>query len=335
MTFFSFRVIFTTVLISLAIGLPAFWFAPKIRLLDFPGTAPHKLHQSPVPLVGGVVIFLTVFLGGLFQGALELPPIWSLVLPATVVFLFGIWDDLRGLAAFWKLIGQLIAATLMIAFGVQIRLFDQLPWLNLLITYIWMVGITNAFNFVDSMDGLATGLGILAASFFMLVTFDSDQLDLSLFSAILVGSLLGSFYYTASPAKFFLGDSGAQFLGFILAGLAISYNPLGFLRIQSWFVPIMLVGVPIFDTTLVVVSRLRRGRPVYRAGRDHTYHRLVKLGLSSNRAVLTMQFAALLLGCLAFIALSLPPLLANTIFTIAVLVGIAALFYLDSRMIWP
>lgn len=335
MTFFSFRVIFTTLLISLALGLPAFRFAPKFRLLDFPDTAPHKLHHSPVPLVGGIVIFLTVLLGGLFQGALELPPIWSFVLPAIIVFLFGLVDDLRGLSVFWKLIGQLLATTLMITFGVQIRLFDQFPWLNVLITYIWMVGITNAFNFVDSMDGLATGLGVLAAGFFMLVTFDSEQLNLSLFSAILVGACLGSFYYTATPAKFFLGDSGAQFLGFILAGLAIEYNPLGFLRIQSWFVPIMLVGVPIFDTTLVVVSRLRRGNPIYRAGRDHTYHRLVKLGLGSNRAVLSMHFAALLLGCLAFIALSLPPLLANAIFMTAVLIGLAGLFYLDNRMIWP
>lgn len=335
MTFFSFRVIFTTVLISLAIGLPAFWFAPKLRLLDFPGTAPHKLHQHPMPLVGGLVIFLTVLLGSLFQEAIELPLIPSLIFPAAVVFLFGLWDDIRGLSVLWKLVGQLLATTFVIILGVQIRLFDQLPWLNILITYVWMVGITNAFNFVDSMDGLATGLGVLAAGFFMLVTFDSEQLDLSLFSAILVGACLGSFYYSASPAKFFLGDSGAQFLGFILAGLAIGYNPLGFLRIQSWFVPILLVGVPIFDTTLVVVSRLRRGKPVYRAGRDHTYHRLVKLGLSSNRAVLTMQFAALLLGCLAFIALSLPPLLANTIFGTVLLIGLAGIYFLDNRTTWP
>jgi UDP-GlcNAc:undecaprenyl-phosphate/decaprenyl-phosphate GlcNAc-1-phosphate transferase len=335
MTFFSFRIIFTTLLISLALGLPAFWLAPKLRLLDFPEAAPHKLHHNPMPLVGGLVIFLTVLLGGLFQGAFRLPVIGSLILPAAIVFIFGLWDDLRGLSAPWKLIGQLIAATLMILLGIQIRLFDQLPWLNLLITYLWMIGITNAFNFVDSMDGLATGLGILAAGFFMLVTYDSEQIGLSLFSAILVGACLGSFYYTASPAKFFLGDSGAQFLGFILAGLAIEYSPLGFLRTQSWFVPILLVGVPIFDTSLVVVSRLRRRKPVYRAGLDHTYHRLVKLGLNSNRAVLTMHFVAILLGCLAFIALSLPPMVANTIFLTVVVFGIALLFYLDRQSIWP
>jgi UDP-GlcNAc:undecaprenyl-phosphate GlcNAc-1-phosphate transferase len=335
MTFLSFRVIFTTLLISLILGLPAFWFAPRLRLLDYPNTAPHKLHHHPMPLVGGLVIFLTVLLGSLLEGAFNLPSIGMIILPASIVFIFGVWDDLRGLSAPWKLVGQLLATTLMISLGIQIRLFDQLLWLNLLITYLWMVGITNAFNFVDSMDGLATGLGILAAGFFMLVTYDSEQIGLSLFSAILVGASLGSFYYTASPAKFFLGDSGAQFMGFVLAGLAIEYTPLGFLRTQSWFVPILLVGVPIFDTTLVVVSRLRRGKPIYRAGRDHTYHRLVKLGMDPNRAVLTMHFVAILLGCLAFIALSLTPILANTIFLTVVALGLAALFYLDSRKIWP
>jgi UDP-GlcNAc:undecaprenyl-phosphate GlcNAc-1-phosphate transferase len=335
MTFFSFRIIFTTLLISLVLGLPAFWYAPRLKLLDIPGTAPHKLHNNPMPLVGGLVILLTVLLGGLFQGAFRLPAIVSLILPASLVFIFGLWDDLRRLPPFWKLVGQLIATTLMILLGVQIRLFDQLSWLNLLITYVWMVGITNAFNFVDSMDGLATGLGLMAAGFFMLVTYDSQQIDLSLFSAILVGACMGAFYYSASPAKFFLGDSGAQFLGFILAGLAIEYNPLGFLRIQSWFIPILLVGVPIFDATLVVLSRIRRRKPVYRAGRDHTYHRLVQLGLNSNRAVLTMHFAAILLGFLAFIALSLPILLANAIFFSVVLLGIVILIYLDRPSFWP
>jgi UDP-GlcNAc:undecaprenyl-phosphate GlcNAc-1-phosphate transferase len=221
----------------------------------------------------------------------------------------------------------------MILLGVQIRLFDQLPWLNLLITYIWMVGITNAFNFVDSMDGLATGLGLLAAGFFMLVTYDSQQMGLSLFSAILVGACMGSF--TIPPRRLSSFWDSALSSGFLLAGLAIEYNPLGFQRIQSWFVPILLVGVPIFDTTLVVVSRLRQRKPVYRAGRDHTYHRLVKLGLNSNRAVLTMHFAAILLGFLAFIALSLPPLLANLTFLTVVLLGIAILIYLDRPSVWP
>ena len=150
-------------------------------------------------------------------------------------------------------------------------------------------------------------------------------------SAILLGACIGCFYYNASPARFFLGDSGSQFLGFLLAGLAIAYNPPGYEQLASWYIPILLMGVPIFDITLVVYSRLRHKRPVYKAARDHTYHRLVLLGFSSNRAVLSMHISALLLGCLAFIALGLTPLLANLVFAGVLSVGIAALIYLEIK----
>jgi UDP-GlcNAc:undecaprenyl-phosphate GlcNAc-1-phosphate transferase len=335
MSSITFRVIFISVLAGLVIGLPLFWLTRRLNLLDQPGSAPHKLHKSPVPLAGGLVVYLSVMIIGLITGALSHPNVQAILLPATIVFIFGLWDDIRGLSAPWKLLGQLLATVCILLLGVQIRLFDQLPWLNLLITVLWIVGVTNAYNFVDSMDGLANGLGILAAAFFMLVTFDSSQHDLSLMSTILLGAGIGVFFYTASPAKFFLGDSGAQFLGFVMAGLGIAYNPVGFLRIQSWFVPILLVGVPIFDAALVIFSRLRRGKPIYRAGVDHTYHRLVSLGLHSNRAVLTMQFAALLLGCLAFIALTLPPLAANLIFFTCLMGGLIFILYLDSKKRWP
>jgi len=333
MTFLTFRVIFTAVLIALAAGPLGFWVGHELKLVDVPGSAPHKLHQAPMPLVGGIIILVTLLATSLIQGMLISPAIWPLVLPAMIVFLFGIWDDVRGISATWKLTGQVLAVLLLIILGTQVRLFSQ-QWLNWGITVIWMVGVTNAYNFVDSMDGLATGLAGLAAAFFMLVTFDADQMELSLLSAALMGACAGFYFYTAAPARSFLGDSGAQMLGFLLAALAIAYNPVGFLRLQSWFIPILLTGVPIFDTTLVVVSRFRRRQPIYRSGRDHLYHRLVALGLDSNRAVLTMHLAALLLGCLAFIALELPPLVANWVFAMVLASGVGVMYYLDSKKRW-
>lgn len=332
MTFLTFRVIFLTAVFALAANPVCFWLAKTMNLMDVPGSAPHKLHHHTMPLAGGLAILISIFASGLVFGAL--PSAWPLLIPSLLVFLFGLADDFWGLSAPWKLLGQISGALLLIQFGVHIRLFQQ-NWINFGLTLMWMVGITNAYNFVDSMDGLATGLAGMAAAFFMLVTYDSLQLDLSLVSAVLLGACIGIFYFTASPAKFFLGDAGSQFLGFLLAGLAIAYNPLGFLRIQSWFVPILLVGVPIFDTTLVVFSRLRRRKPVYRSGLDHTYHRLVALGIDSNRAVMTMHFSALLLGCLAFIALSLSPWLANTIFGLCVITGVLGILFLDRRSQWP
>jgi len=334
MSFLTFRAIFIASLIALALSLPMFYLSRRIGLMDVPGSAPHKLHPAVVPLAGGPVILLTLILAALFENVLKLKSTWTLLLPGLIIFAFGVVDDRRGLSAPWKLLGQLLATGLLISFGIQIRLFDQYPWLNIAITVLWMVGITNAYNFVDSMDGLANGLACLAAAFFMLVTFDSGQTELSVFSALLFGTCVGLYYFTFPPARFFLGDSGAQLLGFLLAGLAIAYTPLGYLRIQSWYIPILLMGVPIFDTTLIVISRLRRGKPVYRAGQDHTYHRLVALGLDSNRSALTMQFTAGFLGILAFITLSLTPLAANIVFSTCIVSGFICIAILESKRVW-
>ena len=312
------------------LGPVAFWLAPKLGLVDNPNTAPHKVHQRSTPAVGGVIIVITLLAVAFSTKNLLQPPIQAIMISSLVVFAFGLWDDLHSLKPIWKFVGQLIATILLIYLGVQVQLFQQ-NWLNLALTVFWMVGVTNAYNFVDSMDGLAVGLAALTSAFFLLITLASQQDQISIFSTIMLGACLGVFYYNAPPARIFLGDSGAQLLGFILGALAIVYNPIGFSRLASWYIPILLMGVPIFDATLVVLSRLRRGKPVYQAGLDHTYHRLVKLGFSSNRAVLTMHLAALLLGSLAFVALELQPWLGNTIFIVVLLIGISIIIVLDSR----
>jgi UDP-GlcNAc:undecaprenyl-phosphate GlcNAc-1-phosphate transferase len=333
MSFLTFRVIFVAAFLSLIFGPVFHWLSNRLHLVDVPGSKPHKLHPSPVPIAGGIVIFATVILVGVFQNILFLPSVWPILAPAGIIFVFGLLDDAKGLSVFWKLAGQVLATILLIQLGVQVMLFQN-AWLNIAVTFLWMIGITNAYNFVDSMDGLATGLAGLAAAFFMLLTFDSGQLELSLLSAIILGACVGSYLYNSAPARFFLGDSGSQFLGFGLASLAIAYTPDGFLRSQSWFVPILLVGVPIFDTSLVVLSRLRRKRPVYLGNLDHTYHRLVALGIASNRAIVAMHLAALLLGFLAIIALPLPPFQGNLIFLFCFLTGLGLIIYLDREKWW-
>lgn len=329
-TYLTFGVIFFAVVLALILGPLAIKLAPRLKLVDQPNSAPHKVHSQPVPLVGGIILFVVTLTGSVGIGIISDQPIPAFLVSGLIIFLFGIWDDYRSLSPLWKIMGQLAATLVLIFLGVQVRLFEQ-NWLNLAITLLWMVGVTNAYNFVDSMDGLAIGLASLAAAFFMLITLESQQPKLSLFSTILFGASLGVFYYNAPPARIFLGDSGAQVLGFLLGALAIAYNPLGYLRLASWYIPILLMGVPIFDTTLVVISRLRHKKRIYQASRDHTYHRLVALGMSSNRAVLTMQMAALLLGALAFIALHLPPWLGNTIFGLIVLCGLVGIIFLEAR----
>jgi UDP-GlcNAc:undecaprenyl-phosphate GlcNAc-1-phosphate transferase len=319
--------------------------ATRVGLLDFPNSAPHKLHDTPMPVAGGVAMIGSMLVSGLLFGVFQDPNVVALLWPGLLIFLFGLWDDFSGISPQWKITGQIIAAVLLIRLGVAIRIFESPEFFlsskslldvyaDWIITILWVVGITNAFNFVDSMDGLALGLGGTAAAFFMLVTLDAGQVLLSRYSALILGICIGLYLFNSSPAKLFLGDSGAQTLGFVLAVLAIAYTPRGANQSSSWFVPIMLLGVPIFDTALVVLSRLRRKKRVYAAALDHTYHRLIGFGWSSNRAVLAMQVAALALGCLAFVALTRKPLLANAIFALSVLAGILGIAVLDSRKRW-
>ncbi len=326
----SFKNIFLAAILALVIAPLVQLLVPRAGLVDIPNREPHKQHLQVVPIAGGVILAITITAISLWQELWTSPTVRALLASSLVLFLFGFWDDLKSLPPLVKLIGQILGALILIGLGVQVRMLPQ-NGLNILLTVLWVVGITNAYNFVDSMDGLAVGLGAQAAAFFMLVTFDAGQNDLSVLSAILLGTCVGCFFYNSLPARFFMGDSGSQFLGFLLAALAIAYNPPGFEQLASWYIPIMLMGVPIFDITLVVYSRMRHKRPVYKASRDHSYHRLVKMGMSSNRAVLSMHLAALLLGCLAFISLGLPPLLANIIFASVLVIAAAALILLESK----
>ena len=344
-TSFMFQAILASVILTLGSGWLGIKLARRFNLLDMPGAAPHKLHRAPMPYAGGIALAITMTALILVSGLWKSHEILELFFPAAIIFIFGLWDDKSNLSPSIKFAGQFLAAVLLIASGVSIRVFEYggfyiggphliykvFDWF---LTVLWVVGVTNAFNLVDSMDGLAVGLSAWAFAFFMLATFDSQQITLSILSSILLGICIGLYFYNASPARLFLGDAGAQTLGFLLAVIAILYTPVQSYQASSWFVPILLVGIPIFDTTLVVVSRLRRGIPFYQGGRDHTYHRLICLGLDEGRAVMMMHGTALLLECVAFIAISQQPLLANGLFVTCIVLGGLGIVYLDSRRRW-
>ncbi|MCC6955658.1 MAG: undecaprenyl/decaprenyl-phosphate alpha-N-acetylglucosaminyl 1-phosphate transferase [Anaerolineales bacterium] len=342
--------IFECLLVSLVIMVGFSWvgirLARRTSLIDRPGSALHKTHKRPIPIAGGVALLLTVLFCSWLLGVFDRPELRACLVAALPVFFFGLWDDFKSISPPLKLLGQVIAAVLLISLGIYIQVFETIAevffftsgpiylYLDWFITVLWIVGMTNAFNFVDSMDGLAVGIGGMAASFFMLVTLDSGQFWLAYYSAILIGACLGLYFFNALPAMLFLGDSGAQLLGFLMAVLAILYDPLDADQASSWFVPILLLSLPIFDASLVVVSRLRRGRPVYTAALDHTYHRLLRLGIHPNRAVLAMHIVSLALGCLAFICLVQPPLIANLIFFSLLALGVLTLLFFDRRSYW-
>ncbi|HSQ26907.1 MAG TPA: MraY family glycosyltransferase [Anaerolineales bacterium] len=337
---FIFRNVLLALVITLLLGWISIPLARRFGLMDFPGSAPHKKHETATPLAGGVVLLLTLLLCEWYSGLLEHPFLNATFLSVLPVFFIGLWDDFRSLSPPVKLVGQIAAAILLIRQGIYIRVFESpeffiygssqiFVWLDWFLTIVWLVGITNAFNLVDSMDGLAVGLGGLAAAFFMLVTIDAYQTNLAQHSALIIGVCIGLYLFNSPPAMLFLGDAGAQTLGFILGVLAIAYNPIEANQASSWIVPVLLLGVPIFDTCLVIYSRWRGKRPITRAGRDHTYHRLLSKGVASQRAVLLMHTGGLILGSLAVLILKQPPLFANTVFGLVCITGVWLIIKLE------
>lgn len=326
--------LFVHILLSFIIALALVPFVSRLArrtaIIDIPGSASHKVHAATTPLVGGPVLLVAILVSYLALGSPLERPIVGILLGGLFVVAWGTIDDRWGLSPAFKLLAQFGAALILIAFDIQV-LVTRIPWIDLAFSILWIVGLMNAFNFVDSMDTLAVGLAIIAAGFFMFVTLDARQPALALMSALLLGALLGVYYFNATPAKVFLGDSGSQMIGFALAAVGIAYSPAGAQLPQglTWFTPILVLGVPIFDAALVVFSRLRRGQPVYEAHQDHTYHRLVSMGMDPTRSVLTMQFGAILLSLIAFIALGFSVLVANIVFVAIALTGVLSIWYLD------
>ena len=329
-------------LLSIALGYPAFALAKRLKLLDIPGSAPHKTHTRTTPLAGGIlVVFIVAVMVLMFPQWLnrEMLAVFG---GATVVFIFGFWDDSKGLSAIPKLIGQLIASTILISSGVQVYFLTIFSIggyispmlaqvLNVLITLVWLVGITNALNMIDSMDGIVAGLGVIASLIFWSATMLSGQSVVAFWSAVLLGTCIGLYFWNKTTAIFFLGDSGAQTIGFLLASFGIMYNPLNRSPESSWIVPIMLLGIPIFDTSLVVFSRIRRKQPVGSGRRDHTYHRLIALGLSPNMAVILTHMTAMIIGGLAFASLYLPPSIALAFFFLTLICGLLLLLWMERK----
>jgi UDP-GlcNAc:undecaprenyl-phosphate GlcNAc-1-phosphate transferase len=328
-----FPILLLTAVGSLLLSPLAMRLAGHLGLVDVPGSAPHKRHSVPIPSMGGLVMGTAILIAYLVLQPKISREVLGILIGGGVVVIWGALDDRFGLAPYQKLAGQLLAAGILTLYDVQVHI-TRTDWLDILVTLIWIVGLTNAFNLVDSMDGLAIGLSGIAAAFFMLVTIDASQPVLATLSAAVLGAAAGAFYFNVFPARMFLGDSGSQLLGFVLAAIGIAYVPgqAGLPQGVSWFTPILVLGVPIFDTALVVISRLRRRKPIFLADQDHTFHRLVAFGLDSTRSVIAMQLVAVMLGLIAFIALDVSVLGANIIFGTIVLGAFVLIFILESQL---
>jgi len=272
--------------------------AVRLGVVDKP--AARKMHTRTTPLLGGAAIYLAFIVTLAILGdRFYVQQVIGIFLGATLCSFMGLWDDRLGLGALVKLAGQVAASLILIASGVQVQTLPSQA-LNLAVTIFWMVGITNALNLLDNMDGLSGGVGATAAVFFLLLAVMSGQYLVGALAAALLGACIGFLFYNFNPASIFMGDTGSLFLGFVLAAVGIKLRFPDNVQFVTWMIPIAVLGLPIFDTTLVVISRLRRGlNPLTTAGKDHVSHRLVKMGFTQREAVLILYLVCAVFGIIA------------------------------------
>ena len=325
----TFLLIFASALVMAIGGTPvARRIALRLGIIDQPNA--RKLHVNPIPLLGGLAIYgASIAAVLLFGNRYRLNELVSILVGASLMSFLGVWDDRRSLSPLLKLVGQFMAASILVLSGVRIGTF---PWeaLNIAITLAWVVVITNAMNLLDNMDGLSGGVGATAAIFFLLLAAMNDQYLVGALSAALVGACLGFLVYNFNPATIFMGDAGSLFLGFILAAVGIKLRFPDGLQIVTWMVPVLIMGLPLFDTALVVMSRLRRGfNPLTTPGKDHVSHRLVAMGYTRREAVLICYLICAGLGVIALYVTQASVPEGYIIGGIVALVGAASLWRLE------
>lgn len=295
--------VFTAALVIAVAATPvARRVAPRLGVIDHPSA--RKVHAQPMPLLGGAAI-VTASIATLliFQDRFEFQQLASIMLGGAWVSLLGAYDDRWGLRPILKLGGQIIAAVALIVSGVKVQLAPPAAdWINVAITLIWVAGLTNSLNLLDNMDGLSSGVAAVCAAFFVVMASFSGQIYVSALAAALLGAALGFLVYNFNPASIFMGDTGSLFLGFVLASIGIKLRFPANVPFVTWMVPVLVMGMPIFDTTLVFISRLRRGKnPLTTPGKDHVSHRLRDRGFTTREAVLLHYLASGMFGMCALL----------------------------------
>lgn len=292
--------------------------AAKTGAMDAPD--PRKVHKRPIPRIGGIGIYAAFMVSILSMMAtvdLESEVVFELaglLVSGTLIVLVGIIDDYRNLPAKVKLLGQIIAASVLVfAFDVRIDFVTDpfgdylyLEYLAAPATIFWIVGLTNTVNLIDGLDGLAAGVSMIASITIFLVALQQDILLVAVLTAALAGAAFGFLYYNFNPAQIFMGDSGSMFLGFMLAGISV----IGAVKCAATIaliVPILALGLPILDTTFAIIRRYRGGVPIFKPDKGHLHHRLLGLGFSQRQAVLLMYVISAMLGLSAVILTEVSP----------------------------
>ncbi len=289
---------FPAFLILLAAFLIAFLSMPlvikiayRIGAIDQPDH--RKVHQHTMPRLGGMAIYLSFLVCMLLYIGTSGPFI-GLIIGASIIFIVGMLDDIYQLSPWVKLLGQCVAAVVAIYFGVVVEFLTNpfngllsLGYFSIPLTFLWIVGVSNAINLIDGLDGLAGGVTAIAALTMGIVALIEGQVPVAVTAFILAAGTAGFLPYNFYPAKTFMGDGGSNFLGFVLACIAIMGTAKSAALI-SLFIPIVILGIPIFDTFFAILRRINKQAPIFKPDKDHLHHRLMALGMSHRRSVFTI-----------------------------------------------
>ena len=312
-------------------------FAYKIGAIDVPKDN-RRMHKKPVPRLGGLAIFLGFIVSMLLFVKID-HQMQGILLGASIIVVLGVVDDMSPLRAYFKFCVQIFAALVAVFHGVVIQtlsnpnVFAESPywdlgWLAVPITVLWIVGITNAVNLIDGLDGLACGVSTISAISMLVIALLVSEGDVALVMASLVGACLGFLPFNKNPAKMFMGDTGSTFLGYILATISIQ-GLFKYYAIVSFAVPFLILGLPMFDTLFAIIRRLANGQNPMAPDRGHIHHRLIDMGLNQKQAVAALYVISSILGLSAVVLTS-----SGAIKAMLFLMALAVAAFLASRVIF-
>ena len=329
----------------LTAAIVAFITTPVVRTLAFRVGAVdvprdnRRMHNHPIPRMGGLAIFFGFILSALIFVPLD-APLRGMLMGAVIIVILGIFDDIYALPALPKLLVQIAAATVAVLMGNQIEVLSNpnifssnpywdLGFLSIPISVFWIVGITNAVNLIDGLDGLACGVSTISSMTMLVIALTVAEPDVALLMAALAGGCIGFLPYNLNPAKIFMGDTGSTFLGFILATVSIEGLFKSY-AIISFAVPFLMLGLPIFDTCFAIFRRVSHGQSPMAPDRGHIHHRLIDMGFNQKQAVAVLYVISAILGLSAVLLTTTTALKAILVLlALCVAGGMAAKLYLD------
>ena len=299
-------------------------FAKKIGAVDKPDN--RKVHKNVMPRIGGLAIYIAFLVGFILVSSfIELPV--SIMIGATIIMLTGFIDDKFQIKPWQKMLGQFIATVIILSDGLFIKFltvpfFEQSVqvslWIAIPISILWIMGVTNSVNLIDGLDGLASGVTIIAASAIFIMALIMDDVQVAFLSITLIGATLGFLFFNFHPAKIFMGDTGSLLLGYLLAVLSM----IGFKQVTmiTLIIPIVILAVPIIDTTIAIIRRKLNNQRIMDADKNHLHHRLLAAGFSHRQAVLFIYSIALFFGTSAILVYNANLLTSIIIFVLILLV---------------